>query len=223
MGLTEMVNSVWKEGPYMFSKFLNLEQEKQNRILNAVIKEFAQKGYANASTNEMVKEAGISKGLLFHYFQNKKQLYFFVYDYCVDLLVKEVLGKINFIEKDFFIRIHQTALVKMELLKKYPEFIKFIEKAYMEDSEKIKREIGERQSKFIKINTKKIFDGIDTSLFKEGVDIQKAINIVTWTFEKMSEEELKRAQHLHEIDYEKVFREADDYIDIFTKWFYKEK
>lgn len=61
----------------MFAKFLSLDKEKQDRIINAAMKEFAQKGYDKASTNEMVKEAGISKGLLFHYFQNKKQLYFF--------------------------------------------------------------------------------------------------------------------------------------------------
>ena len=50
----------------MFSKFLNLELEKQDRIINAAIKEFAQKGYDKASTNEIVKEAGISKGLLYN-------------------------------------------------------------------------------------------------------------------------------------------------------------
>jgi AcrR family transcriptional regulator len=49
----------------MFSKFLSLDREKQDRILNAAIKEFALKGYKNASTNEIVREAEISKGLLF--------------------------------------------------------------------------------------------------------------------------------------------------------------
>ena len=60
----------------MFSKFLNLD-EKQDRILNAAIKEFAQKGYDSASTNEIVKEAGISKGLLFHYFKIKSSYFSF--------------------------------------------------------------------------------------------------------------------------------------------------
>ena len=66
----------------MFSKFLNLKPEKQERILEAAIKEFADKGFEKASTNEIVKEAGISKGILFHYFQNKKKLFLFVFDYC---------------------------------------------------------------------------------------------------------------------------------------------
>ena len=56
----------------MTSKFLNLHKEKQQRILNAALNEFANKGFDRASTNEIVKSAGISKGLLFHYFNNKK-------------------------------------------------------------------------------------------------------------------------------------------------------
>lgn len=61
----------------MVSKFLNLDSEKQNRILNAAINEFAEKGYENASTNEIVKDAGISKGLLFHYFKIRSNYFYF--------------------------------------------------------------------------------------------------------------------------------------------------
>ena len=45
----------------MYSKFLNLDKEKQDRIINAALKEFALKGYDNASTNEIVKSSEISK------------------------------------------------------------------------------------------------------------------------------------------------------------------
>ncbi|WML46334.1 TetR/AcrR family transcriptional regulator [Neobacillus sp. PS3-40] len=207
----------------MFSKFFNLEKEKQVRIVNAAIKEFAQKGYENASTNEMVKEAGISKGLLFHYFQSKKQLYLFLYEYCVDLLVNEVFEKVDMVETDFFARVRQVALVKMELLKKYPQVLKFLESAYIEDANEVKPVIENRQNEFIKVNTKKIFEGIDISRFRDGMDIQKVLKIVIWAFEKMAEEELQKAKlsPTHEIDYERVFLEADEYFEIFTKCFYK--
>ncbi len=39
--------------------------------MNAAISIFATQGYAHASTDEIVKRAGISKGLLFHYFISK--------------------------------------------------------------------------------------------------------------------------------------------------------
>ena len=43
----------------MNTRFYSLELEKQQRIINAALKEFARNGYEKASTNEIVKEAEI--------------------------------------------------------------------------------------------------------------------------------------------------------------------
>ena len=67
----------------MYSKFLNLKPEKQEKIIEVAIKEFADKGFEKASTNEIVKEAGISKGILFHYLKIKN-LFLYVYDYSMN-------------------------------------------------------------------------------------------------------------------------------------------
>jgi AcrR family transcriptional regulator len=49
--------------------------EVVERILKASIEEFAEKGYAAASTNSIAKKAKVAKGLLFHYFKSKENLY----------------------------------------------------------------------------------------------------------------------------------------------------
>jgi AcrR family transcriptional regulator len=207
----------------MFSKFLSIDTEKQTKILNAAIKQFAQKGYKNASTNEIVKEAEISKGLLFHYFKNKKELYLFVYDYCIEVLINDFYNKINLSESDIIVRLRQFALVKLKMLERYPDIIRFVEVAYMEDSVDVKNEVEERKNRLINNNLGKAFEGIDVSKFKEGMDVEKAINIIVWTFEGISGTEIKKAKLTSsgEIDYKKIFDEADVYIDMFKKWFYK--
>ena len=207
----------------MYSKFLNLDSDKQNRIINAAIKEFAQKGYSNASTNEIVKEAGISKGLLFHYFQNKKQLFFFLFDSCVELITDDFYKKIDLSETDFFQRIRQSVLIKMDLLAQYPDLFKFVEKAYMDDAADIQAEMQKKIRELNHINIGKIYEGIDVSKFRDDIDIQKIFKIITWTFEKLSDEELYKAKLLpnFEIDYQKVQKEAEDYFEILIKCFYK--
>ncbi|KZL90506.1 TetR/AcrR family transcriptional regulator [Clostridium magnum] len=72
----------------MIDKFESLPQEKKKRILDACIEEFALNGYDKASTNSIVKKAGISKGLLFHYFGSKKTLFLYVFDYCANYLIE---------------------------------------------------------------------------------------------------------------------------------------
>ncbi|WP_413305031.1 TetR/AcrR family transcriptional regulator [Bacillus sp. 1P10SD] len=207
----------------MYSKFLNLDSEKQNRIINAAIQEFAQKGYSNASTNEIVKEAGISKGLLFHYFQNKKQLFLFLFDSCVELITDDFYKKIDLTETDFFQRIRQSVLIKMELLAQYPDLFKFVEKAYMEDAADIQAEMQKKVRELNHINIGKIYEGIDVSKFRDDIDIQKIFKIITWTFEKLSDEELYKAKLIpnYEIDYQKVQKEAEVYFEILIKCFYK--
>ena len=67
----------------MNEKFFDLKKEKQDRMINAALKVFALHGYRHACTDDIVKEAAISKGLLFHYFGSKLGVYAFVYDYSV--------------------------------------------------------------------------------------------------------------------------------------------
>ena len=65
----------------MNSKFFDLKKEKQDRMINAALKVFALQGYRHGSTDDIVREAAVSKGLLFHYFGSKLGVYCFIYDY----------------------------------------------------------------------------------------------------------------------------------------------
>lgn len=58
--------------------FLSLPIEKRTAIFNAALEEFADNGYSVASTNKICKCAGISKGSMFQYFENKEDLFLFV-------------------------------------------------------------------------------------------------------------------------------------------------
>ena len=100
----------------MFSKFLSLEPERRNAILNAALREFASKGFDDASTNVIAKESGISKPLMFHYVNNKKDFFLFLYDYCLDILEREYFDRIDLHEKDIFERLRQTCLLKIQVM-----------------------------------------------------------------------------------------------------------
>jgi AcrR family transcriptional regulator len=56
-------------------RFNKLATKKQERILEAAAKEFAAHGFDGASLNQILDEAGISKGAAYYYFDNKADLY----------------------------------------------------------------------------------------------------------------------------------------------------
>ncbi len=208
----------------MFTKFLNLKPEKQERILNAAIREFAQKGFKNASTDEIVKEANISKGALFYYFNSKKDLFLFLYDHFIEIFIKEFFGKIDLNEKNILKRWRQIALVKIELINKYPEVFDFMLVANMEDSEEIKRDLECRNKEVLTSSYEKLFKDIDTSKFKEDIDIKRAIDIIIWTMEGFSDREQEKIKSLSldQIYYDNVLQEMNVYIKLLKTSFYKE-
>lgn len=229
MSLTGLVNglnedSQRKEANIIFSKFLKLPPEKQERILNAAMKEFAQKGYMNASTDVIVKEAAISKGALFFYFNNKKDMFLFLYDYAIDLVKNEILMKYDREETDIFARIRQTSLLKIEILKKHPEMYDFITAAYMEDSGEVKSDLDSRNKELYATREVILNQGTDTSKFKEGVDVQRAFDIITWTMEGYANKVIAKVKtfSLYELNSNQVLQELDLYLEMLRKSFYKE-
>lgn len=49
-------------------------KKTEEKILNAAIKIFTEKGYSAATTSEIAKEAGIAEGTIFRYFPKKKEI-----------------------------------------------------------------------------------------------------------------------------------------------------
>ena len=58
----------------MNDKFFKLSLEKQQKITSAAYRIFAHNRYKTASMSEIAAEAGMSKALLCHYFQNTTDL-----------------------------------------------------------------------------------------------------------------------------------------------------
>lgn len=54
--------------------------KKQAAVVDAAIDLFAQKGYANTSTGEIARQAGVSEGSIFRRFQNKEHLLLTILD-----------------------------------------------------------------------------------------------------------------------------------------------
>jgi TetR/AcrR family transcriptional regulator len=101
--------------------FLQLEEEKRERVLSAAINEFADKNYNNASMNVVVKSAGISKGALFKYFKNKAGLFAFVYKMAL-ARVKDYLRTVRdeSAADDFFTRLQKVMLAGLDFIHAHP-------------------------------------------------------------------------------------------------------
>ena len=67
-------------------------QQTKRRIMESALKEFAEQGYGASSVNNICSCEGVSKGIIYHYFQTKDELYLACVDECFRALT-EYLGE----------------------------------------------------------------------------------------------------------------------------------
>ncbi len=205
----------------IYQKFFSLESEKKARIINAALKEFARNGYSKASTNDIVKEAGISKGSLFNYFNSKRELYLFLLD-CVVKIIEQIYAEVDWMEPDFFTRMRQLGEVKYKIYKKYPHAFNFIKTAAREDAAEVKPEINRIGKAIIAEGLERGYQNIDWSKFREDIDRERMIKIINWTMLGFAEEERDKVKSFEEVGTE-VLKEADEYFSILRRCFYKKE
>lgn len=201
----------------------NIDPDKRDRIINAAVEEFSALPYEKASTNNIVKNAGISKGLLFHYFGNKEQLYETLIQFAVDTLFQEIGSKIDWNETDLFDRLMHLTMAKMAIGKKYPQLFNFVKNiVYFNSSGKID-EILALYNKYgfdFQQLYQDIFSrNIDYSKFRDQATIADSINIVRWSLEKYGEESMMELGSAA-LDFDKVEAGLSHYVDIMKKAFY---
>ncbi|MFB1050237.1 TetR/AcrR family transcriptional regulator [Paraliobacillus sp. JSM ZJ581] len=204
--------------------FENLDLEKKNRIINAALQEFSEEGYQRASTNRIVKAAGIGKGMLFYYFQNKQSLYHYLLNYSLDLTLNDLLQRIDTSEKDFITRMYQMAHLKTQLFKTHPFIIYFLSAFMLEEQTELPTEISEKYHQLQTMGYSKMYDNIDYSLFRKDVDPNKAFQLIRWSIDGYQEELKQRlaGKNIHSIDLDPYWQEFYDYLNVLRTVFYQE-
>ena len=66
--------------------FLRLNDLKKKKLIDASFKEFSLNNFNDASINRIIKEAGISRGSFYMYFEDKKDLYFYLLEQYGEIL-----------------------------------------------------------------------------------------------------------------------------------------
>ena len=200
----------------MNEKFFDIIFEKQKRILNAAIKVFALNGYRKASTDVIVTEAGISKGLLFHYFTNKLSLYEYIIDYSIKYMNFEFTTSVSKYEKDFFELQMMMEQAKIRVMKIYPYMQQFLASLKYETDAKAKAVIGEN-AYALESMFNVIYKQADTSKFEEYVVVQKVVDMIRW----MSDGYLR--EHLVEgdTDVDVLVSEFSKYLKMLRAHFYR--
>lgn len=195
-----------------------LAQDKKERIIQAALAEFRAKGYEQASTNEITAQAGVSKGLIFHYFGSKEKLFLWLFDLCIERILRDYEASYRNFSPDLVERATQSGLEKVRLYYRDPLSWGFLATALLDPPQQLKASLEERYQRLRQFSTQRFLQGLDLSVLREDIDQQKALEMLMIVIEGLSQ----KIQNQYGDNYQqaaleapKLLEELREYLDIF--------
>ena len=207
----------------MNQKFFTLPQERQDLIRNSAMVEFGGGSFKKTSADSIAKRAGVSKGLLFHYFKDKREMYLYLFQYaideCVEIFNRHILKNTYFQETDFFLILEKGQKVKMDMVRRHPGLFRFVMRAYYERDSVLTPKLRKKLDDVLAQTTESFLARADLYKFKDGVDPRAVVRLLTLSAEGMLAE--TGACTAEEI--ETLFLEYQKYAQMLRQNLYKEE
>lgn len=178
----------------------------KRRIFNTAIKVFADKGYDNASIEEITAIAGVAKGSLYYHFSKKEDIFDTLIEEGIKLLKNSIEIKIanctTSLEK-----IKAIILIQVKVTVKYEEFLNVVFSQMWGEDEKSKK-CRNVVFEYVDIIKEIVRQGIEKGEFYEGdLDaISSAIFGVTYS------SLIYRIKKNREVDVDKMYEGFINYV-----------
>ena len=185
-------------------------------MINAALKVFAIQGYRHGSTDDIVREAAVSEGLLFHYFGSKVGVYQFIYDYSVRYMTLELRSTVDSKESDLFMVIRQVERARMHAMRGYPYMQQFLNRSMSEDCYEALLAVEEKKNVLEEAGAA-INAQIDYTALPAGIDGEKLRRMLDFTIKGLMAERFQDASFQPEMLYEEIC----DYLDMARKIVYR--
>lgn len=185
--------------------FFALTVEKRSRILEASIAEFSVHGYTDGSTNRIVRNAGISKGSLFQYFQNKEELYFYTLDCVTRELTEHLAQRTPALPKEIFERVLGYADAEFAWYIRNPDKCRLITAAFSGTDPAVSQQVEVRYCLREQEILNDLLDTSDISALRGDKKI--AFAILNWFLKGFQNDFLSRLQLREDTDLDRLRQE----------------
>ncbi len=178
----------------MNEKFFSLPAEKQQRIIDAGFQVFAGNSYKKSPVGEIAAAAGISKSLLFFYFQNKKELYLFLWEKAADITLEYLTEYHCYDSDDLFEMMERGMTAKLQMMQEYPRMSFFAVRAFYEKDPEISGEIQRSYREHFDRKAMEALRAVRREDFVPGLDLNMMYREMYWASEGYLWEMVQRGE-----------------------------
>ena len=166
----------------MFFKMTKNQLERKLKILKAAAVSFATFGFHISDIDKIAKNAGVGKGTLYRYFQNKEDLFFESVKYCMDEMYEEIGKKLENVRYEDFVGVLFDA--HMDYYREHGETYMLVANAILQMPQNSINFFHELHKEKMKIILDKLQSGVEAGKVK-NVDLEilvKMLNLVSQSF-----------------------------------------
>lgn len=202
-------------------------EDKQLDILRVATEEFATNGFYKTKTDTIAEKAGVSKGLIFHYFKSKKNLY----SEAVFKAIRELENLFDYhkFPNDSLIKLFDYSLKrKFEIAETHKFEMNLMLEVYSHlDNlpEGLYQEILTYIEKMKTDSYEMIAQIIRKMPIKEGINEESVVKLILTVFNQIEAEAKQKMAGEKIVDlsfFDEMIKEASQQIEILEKGFIKE-
>lgn len=201
-------------------EFKDIPREKRHRILNAAMEEFAAHDYRSANTETIATRGGISKGLLFYYFKDKKSLYMTLVRHAGAMVERAMQMEPAPEGTDLFEYLDGLAGKKIAVLERMPALVQFSVRVFYDGGTQVSPAINRFLLRHTDELMEKYLSRVDTSRFRPGYTPRKAIDLLMYLMDGWMHSRMMEGRPL---DVQEMFREYRGWQDMVRRYVYQEE
>lgn len=150
--------------------------QSRQKIMDSALKEFGDKSYAEASLNTICKEGNISKGIIYHYFKDKDELFLACMKECFDALTAYLKKQVSVDEKPADWLLKQYFDARMVFFKQNPAYLKLFSSAVIMPPPHLAASISGIRKDFDALNVEVFTALLKRVSLRSDITIEEAVN-----------------------------------------------
>jgi TetR/AcrR family fatty acid metabolism transcriptional regulator len=143
-------------------------EDKKERIIEAALKVFAEKGFYNSKISEIAKEAEVADGTIYLYFKSKYDLLISLFEYEGDLIISN-MRKAMEKEKDPLEKIRTFAINHLNMITQNRNLSTVIQVELRQSSKFMKEYVKKKFVEYLNLISDAIHEGQKKGIIREEI------------------------------------------------------
>ena len=164
--------------------------ETKHRIIKSALKEFSEKSYREASLNTICIEGEVSKGIIYHYYQDKEELYLACVKECFNSLKEYLDQKVKITDDSLEKNMNNYFKVRLHFFNENPIYFGIYCSAVLNPPDELEKKLNKAMKEFHEQTIKILSALLKKTKLRKGITNDEVIE----TFSKYQDWVNTRAQ-----------------------------